>query len=1017
MDSRIVTRKLAILRSAAVEELSTLSGWSSRTAMHQGPGAYAYDGPWKKTALPDRIPAGRTVFYRASVQVPVSARPGQAFFVFEIEDLEGQLTIGKDAYAGIDANHRRVPVPRRETLDLLLEFLSVPQLFCHPERACDEGRLAGVQLCRIRSEIEEFCADVQYAFEAIDVCPDTRRRELLGEAIEAALLAVDVTLQGDALIDEVVKAQRLFDRHVKAIAPDPEDGGLYAVGHSHIDTAWLWPIRETIRKCGRTFSTACRMLERYPQYYFSCSQPQLYRYTKIHYPEIYRQIKKWVKAGRWGTDGAMWVEPDCNITSGESLIRQILYGLAFFRREFGTRTRVCWLPDVFGYNASLPQILKGSGIAYFYTYKLHWQSRNRFPHSTFQWRGLDGSEVLAHIPWSVHAYNGDPIPSQLRQGWERHPQKGVYPELLFPYGWGDGGGGANDEMLGRIKRASRPFPGVPRVRIGTVNRFFADIEETNPDLPVWDGELYLETHRGVLTTQARMKRANRKSELLLRDAEILASMAKVSGRRVDTRPLREAWHTTCLHHFHDILPGSSIGQVYDEALADHQEVQETACAVVDRALGALLSRKKRTRNNALFVLNTVSWPRNDVVSAPAPFAGIKSLVDAAGRVYPVQADGRSSLIFEPAVIPPMGYAVLQCSRNVAEPGASFTVTNGKIETPLYRIRLDRDGAIRSLYDKVNKREVVAEGGAANDLQLFQDGPEREDAWNVHATYEKRRYPFDGRTRIQVVEQGPVRGVVRVTRTYRDSTIEQDLMIYARTPRIDFVTRVDWQDRQVMLKAAFPVAVRSPRATYEVQFGAVERPTHRNTSWDEEKFEVAAQRWADLSEAGYGVSLLNDCKYGHDTRDNIIRITLLRSTSWPDPNADKGRHEFTYSLFPHAGNWTDAGTVRRAAELNIPVRAVATATAEPAAVSFFEVEGPAVLDTVKPAEEGGGIVLRLYEPHGGRGEVRVRCKGPIETVTACNLVEEDEDEVRVREGMFRFSMKPFQVRTFRVARST
>ena len=666
---------------------------------------------------------------------------------------------------------------------------------------------------------------------------------------------------------------------------------------------------------------------------------------------------------------------------------------------------------------SLPQILKGSGIAYFYTYKLHWQSRNRFPHSTFQWRGLDGSEVLAHIPWSVHAYNGDPIPSQLRQGWERHPQKGVYPELLFPYGWGDGGGGANDEMLGRIKRASRPFPGVPRVRIGTVNRFFADIEETNPDLPVWDGELYLETHRGVLTTQARMKRANRKSELLLRDAEILASMAKVSGRRVDTRPLREAWHTTCLHHFHDILPGSSIGQVYDEALADHQEVQETACAVVDRALGALLSRKKRTRNNALFVLNTVSWPRNDVVSAPAPFAGIKSLVDAAGRVYPVQADGRSSLIFEPAVIPPMGYAVLQCSRNVAEPGASFTVTNGKIETPLYRIRLDRDGAIRSLYDKVNKREVVAEGGAANDLQLFQDGPEREDAWNVHATYEKRRYPFDGRTRIQVVEQGPVRGVVRVTRTYRDSTIEQDLMIYARTPRIDFVTRVDWQDRQVMLKAAFPVAVRSPRATYEVQFGAVERPTHRNTSWDEEKFEVAAQRWADLSEAGYGVSLLNDCKYGHDTRDNIIRITLLRSTSWPDPNADKGRHEFTYSLFPHAGNWTDAGTVRRAAELNIPVRAVATATAEPAAVSFFEVEGPAVLDTVKPAEEGGGIVLRLYEPHGGRGEVRVRCKGPIETVTACNLVEEDEDEVRVREGMFRFSMKPFQVRTFRVARST
>ena len=1039
MDSRIVQRKLEILRGMAVRDVKTIAGWSRRTAVHRGPGRYEFDGKWERSPVPDRVAAGRTVFYRTTLRVPATAPAADTLLLFDLNDLEGQLYVNGAAHAGVDLNHLRVPLPLRPvrearggpargrqargrssggSLRLMLEFLSVPGVFCRPELAGSTGCFAGARLGVLDRDFEALCDELQFAFEAVEVCPDERRRKLLEELVEETCLAFNLTLPREELRAEVHRAHALFGKKLSGIRPDPEAGRLFAVGHSHIDTAWLWPIRETIRKCGRTFSTACRMLEQYDHYYFSCSQPQLYAFTKEHYPEVYRQIKRWVKAGRWGTDGAMWVEPDCNVTSGESLVRQILYGLDFFKREFGTTTRVCWLPDVFGYNASLPQILKGCGIERFYTYKLHWQARDFFPHSLFRWRALDGSEVLAHIPRAVHGYNGIPTPDDLRQCWHWHRQKGVYPEVLFPYGYGDGGGGANDRMLGMVKVAQGPFPGVPAVRTGPLARFFDDIEQADPDLPVWDGELYLETHRGTLSTQGRMKRANRTSELCLREAEVLSSLSRLSGRRIATKPLREAWETTCRHHFHDILPGSSIGPVYEEALRDHVEVQAVAGEVIDRSLQAL-APAGRGSAAGLCLFNSLGWARRDAVCAETPSGTVRSVIDADGRPHPVQVvsrgRGRSTLILDGVDVPPMGYAVFGLSSRAADGVPAMQITPSRLDTPLYRIRLNRDGAMTSLYDKANRREVLERGKPANDLQLFQDGPELEDAWNVHATFEKRRYPFEGATTVEVVESGPLRGVVRIRRTHRATTIEQDLAVYAHTPRIDFVTRVDWQERQTMLKAAFPVAVRSTRATYEIQFGAVERPTHRNTSWDREKFEVAAQRWVDLSEAAYGVSLLNDCKYGHDTRDNVLRITLLRGTTWPDPEADRGRHEFTCSLLPHAGNWTDAGTVRRAWELNVPVTTMAPVGSKPRHRSFLQVEGAAVVETLKPAEDGRGLILRLYEPHGARGPVSVRVPG-ISRVTETNLVEAPGEDVKVRNDRFRFPIKPFQIGTFRLQRS-
>jgi alpha-mannosidase len=690
----------------------------------------------------------------------------------------------------------------------------------------------------------------------------------------------------------------------------------------------------------------------------------------------------------------------------------MLDGIAFFKEEFGTRPRVCWLPDVFGYPASLPEILAGCGIPYFYTFKLHWQATNEFPVHLFHWRGLDGSEVLATVVNNVGAYNGYPTPHELTRSWQLYAQKAEYPEVIFPYGFGDGGGGVTEAMQEMLQRARKHVPGLPAVRTGSAEGYFDDIVARGPQLPTWDGELYVETHRGTYTTQSALKKANRMSELMLRDAEIWGSIAK----RFDSDVLKKAWKMVLLQQFHDILPGSSIAPVYVDALNDHALVRESIAPQIDSSLAVLAS--SGGADNAVRVFNSLSWARRDPISVRIPPANTAvALVGADGREYPTQIiDSRpdgSVVLVEGAEIPSLGYADFTIASKPAAAKSALTVSAHLIETPYYRIAISPTGGITSIYDKQCAREVIAEGAVGNDLQLFQDGPEGEDAWNIHDTFEKRRYVIEGEAAISFVESGPIRGIVRVRRSHRDSVIEQDIVVTAGSPRIDFVTRVDWQERQTMLKAAFPLAIRSVRATYEVQFGAIERPTHRNTSWDKQKFEVPAQRWADLSEAGYGVSLLNDSRYGYDAHGNVLRITLLRSTTWPDPEADRGTHEFTYSLLPHAGGWVEGETVRRAWELNVPVRTRPVPTAAPSQ-SFLSVSGAsAIVEALKPAEDGRGLILRLYEPHGARGEVVVNAGSSLSSAVECNHVEEDGASISVSGGEFRFMIQPFQIRSFRL----
>jgi alpha-mannosidase len=1022
MDDRIIAKKLQLLQGLAVTANLPLTGWEARTADHVADDKYAQTGAWRPAILPASFKAGKTVFLRTNIAVPASVPLADAYLSFEFQELEGLLSINGQPYAGIDWGHARVALPARGRLRLEIEFMAVPSIFHAPELASRPGVFAGASIRVVSRPIEAFCWDVRFAWETAKVIADPVRKPLLEQAIEAALLAVDLTLPRPRLLAEVQRAQWLLKRKLAAIAPDPAAGRLFATGHTHIDTAWLWPLRETVRKCGRTFATACRLMERYPDFYFSCSQPQLYQYTKQYFPDVYRQIKRWVRAGRWETTGAMWVEADCNVPSGESLIRQILHGIAFFRREFGTRPRLCWLPDVFGYPSSLPEILAGCGINSFYTYKLHWQAFNHFPVNLFRWRGLDGSEVIAHVVNHVGAYNNYPNPDQLFKGWNMYAQKAEYPEVIFPFGYGDGGGGASEDMLEMLRRAEGQFPGLPAVRTGPAERFFADIAKARPALPVWDGELYVETHRGTYTTQSQMKRANRVSELLLREAEIYESMAGLLGKTTRAAALRAAWKTVLLYQFHDILPGSSIGMVYQEALPVHARLQESVARTIDRRLASLAPKPAAGAGAGVCVFNSLAWPRQDLVTAEIPAATVARSVPAAdGARRPVQTcsrrGGKATILFYADGLPSLGDATLPLSAQPANLVSPLAVSKTKLENKFFRMLLDGNGAIARLVDKLNGREVIARGALGNDLQLLQDGPENEDAWNIHETSDRRRYPFEGKTAVRMLETGPVRAMVRVIRTHRNSRLEQDIAIYADLPRIDFITRVDWQERQTMLKAAFPLAIRSTRATYEVQFGAYERPTHRNTSWDQQKFEVPAQRWADLSEAGYGVSLLNDSRYGYDAKDNFLRLTLLRGTTFPDPQADRGRHEFTYALYPHAGGWAEGGTVRRAWELNAPLRALfqPKAGSGRTARSFISLTGAAaVVEALKPAEDGRGFILRIYEPHGGRGAVTVHLPElRLRGVRECNQVEENGAEVALRHGAFECELAPFQIRAFRL----
>jgi alpha-mannosidase len=754
-----------------------------------------------------------------------------------------------------------------------------------------------------------------------------------------------------------------------------------AIGHAHIDTAWLWPLAETYRKCVRTFSTQTRYMDQYPQYKFACSQAQQYLWIKQRNPDLYQRIKAKVKNAQWVPVGGTWIEPDCNIPSGESLCRQFLMGQRFFEAEFGRRCREFWNPDVFGYNGQLPQIMNLAGIRRFLTQKLSSNHFNRPQTQTFNWQGIDGSEVLAHFP-PADTYNARVDIAELRrQAFEyRDTDRSRHGLMLF--GYGDGGGGPTLRMLEALRRVE-DLQGLPRTQVRASDEFFDLLENDCTDRLTVIGELYYELHRGTYTTQALTKAGNRRAECLLHDVEFLAASAAALGAaEYPVGELERLWQLTLLNQFHDILPGSSIGLVYEDTHRDHAEIAAAAGRLRQSAATALVEALARGSGGPVVDLpvNTTGVARSEVTSAPG------------GEMVYVQA-------------PPYGAGrAAACPDKVHLQRSGQTVT---LENRHLRAVLDAGGTLVSLVHKASGREALA--GPA-DLEIYRDDPVQHEAWDVEPQALETAKPCPPAESCEITLDSPLRAEVTLERRIgQASRMTQVVRLDADGRSLEYHCHVDWRESRKWLKAAFPVEVRAMNATYEMQFGCVERPTHYNTSYDLARFEVPGHKWMDLSEHGFGVSLLSDCKYGFSTLGHSMHISLLRAPQVPDPTADIGEHKFAYAIYPHAGGWRDAGTVGAGLAFNMPIIWTRGPAAAADKGALLAVDDPnLVLDTVKRSEDGKGTVVRLYEAHGARGTAQVKVALPFLSAAFCNLLEDSVGPAKVVGGSIEVPYGPYKI---------
>ncbi len=774
---------------------------------------------------------------------------------------------------------------------------------------------------------------------------------------------------------------------------------VYSIGHAHIDLAWLWPVRETRRKGGRTFSTVLRLLEEYPDYKFGASQPQLYEWVKNDYPDLYKEIKNRVNEGRWELQGGMWCEPDMNIPSGESLVRQCLYGKRFFKEEFGQDVRNLWLPDVFGYSAALPQILTKCGIDVFMTQKISWSETNKFPHHTFYWQGIDGSEILTHF-LPTNDYNLSNLPQQFIESEERYAQSDVSNEFLNLYGIGDGGGGPSREQI-ELGLRQQNLEGVPKVKYAFADDFFKKIAEIPKEkLPKWVGELYLEFHRGTYTSQAKMKMFNRKLEQKLRNVEFLGAIFGV----LDKEKMDEIWKNTLLNQFHDILPGSSIPWVYKDAYKMSADNLEKLKLIEKDILSEFVELKENS--NKYIVFNSLSHDRNILVEVPVK--GDNYTVEIGHDKRSINA--QNGLLKTIIPVKSFGYNCFTIEEVDYTQSIDTEANVNTIENNIIRVEFAEDGTISSIIELESEREFL--NGPANKLLLWEDRPNNWGAWDINHFYRDTE-PQQARLikrELSYVNQD----VIEVTQHLKvsESAITQKISLVYGSPTILIENEVDWQEKDKMLRVHAETAVSQGRACYEIQYGALERPTHYNTSWDMAKFEVAGQRWADLRRDDFGLGIINDSKYGYSIHDNIIELNLLRAPQYPDNKADVGIQKFTYGYVPHLENYQ---IVRQEAHaLNSPsiVESIKDYP-EDHSGNFFKCNSEhIVLETIKPAEDRKGLILRLYESQGYAGKINLAdvIPGCHEYLIAeCNLIEEVDDIIDSTELEF----KPFEIRTFKV----
>lgn len=882
--------------------------------------------------------------------------------------------------------------------------------------------------------------------------PEEEKRRKLLELLNQAGDLLDLRVKkSDKYRASLIAASEWLKENLYEKEWELDGPTVYALGHTHIDVAWKWPLRQTREKAVRSFSTVLYLMKRYPKYRFFLSQPQLYEYVKEDAPEIFEQVKERVKEGRWEADGAMWLESDSNLTSGESLIRQILYGKKFFNEEFGIKEQeILWLPDAFGFLGALPQIMKRSGIRYFLTTKMGWNDADQQPDDTFLWEGIDGSRVTGlyittknyeayperfEKPVREVTYNGRQNASQTMGTWQNYRNKELNDAVLTVYGYGDGGGGPTEGMLEESKRLSYGIPGVPKVKLSGLKEYLQVLDKNlqNKKLNTWYGDLYLEYHRGTFSSIAENKKNNRICEYKNQQAEWLASLLWWMNKKNENanknaypkETLDKAWKLLLLNQFHDILPGSAIAEVYEQSDIDYAKIKAMDEEIISEVLKSLSSNKSEQKNG-ICAWNPLGFAAEQVIELDK-----KKLhecgIDKGCSLTNVTAAQRfkDGTMLVTASLPAKGslYMAASAEKESLDKEAKkehFALRDeNTLETPWYIVSWNELGELTSLYDKEAKREVLEAGTVGNEIVVYEDIPKDYDAWNVESYYSRKHWKMSVKKPCMMTEAGEICAVLHTELSYESSVIEQDIAFFAHTRRIDFKTKIDWKEQQQLVKAEFHLDVMTRTAACEIPYGVMERPTHRNTSWQRAQFEMCAHRFVDLSEPGFGVALLNDGRYGHSIEDSFVSLTLLTSGVFPFPDADKGLHELTYALMPHMGDWREANVVHEAGKLNekpiLSVYKPSLLTEEKSSVRYTmcEVSSPNVIVTsVKRAEDESGLIVRMYESSGIRTNVEWNLEGLCpKYIYECDMMEQKEREVVFDGQRAKFEIRPFEIKTF------
>jgi alpha-mannosidase len=1016
--------KIASLRRWISPETVPLDGWEVREFQYTRHRERVFkDKTWRPIRVGETWGGPDTsALFRCKARMPASLKGRKVVLKIYVGG-DGLLSVNGKPYHGLDPFRDTVPLTRRATGRERYDFQIESYIFWH----FGESQVKTVEASHFAAmdpEMNDTYWDFRAAFNVMMVPgQDPLLLEFLKAGLAKAIGPIDQNETDPARARaNARRARQMLRREIYQSDRFRKPGLLHLCGNSHLDIVFLWTHAEFVRKLGRTHATALRLLEEYPEFIFSQSQPLMYQEMKEKYPDMYKSVQRRVKEGRWEVIGAMWVEPDCNLISGESFVRQILHGVRFIEKEFGITPRTCWCPDVFGNLWTMPQILAKCGLRYFVTHKMVvWNDTNPWTKNTFWWQGPDGSRVLALVP-PTH-FIGTCEPDHMAKHWANFSDQGTIGESLYNYGWGDGGGGPDAEMLEYLKRYG-DFPGVVPARPNTIEGALDSIhaKAVQTDLPVVNDELYLEEHRGTFTTKARLKKLNRRAEFLYREAELWSTFAR---RPYPRKRLNAGWKDVLNNQFHDSLPGSHITPVYEDLLEAYDRAMRTGEAVRHAALDDIASRiDTRGEGQAVVVFNSLAQKRDALVGLEFPKKPLRVL-DEDGREAPHQfithyETGRRLLVFAARDVPQVGWKVYRIvpgrARGQAGAESGLKVRPDLLENNFLRVRLNKAGEIVSLLDKETGRECFGARRRGNVLKLYEDVPGRYEAWDIAPSYTQVEFPL-GPAEIRVLEEGPVRAAVEVRRRFRQSQMRQRIVLGADSRRVDFETWVDWKEQQKLLKVRFFTPLITRVATYDIAYGNIGRSACRNNSYEEARFEVPAHLWMDLSQPDFGLSLLNDSKYGHEALDGMMALTLLRGPLNPDPQSDQEEHWFTYSLYPHAGDWREGHTMQEALDLNCPVIAVPVSShagSLPAEHSMLELKGEAVtLEAVKKAEDSEDLVVRVVERHGATGQAALRFATPLRHVRECNLLERDEKPIAFAGESVEITINPYEIRTFKV----